>query len=68
MPQLKQMQSKIPARVYKVNGDEDIRAQQWNVTGYPTLLYRPTTGGLYKYNGARTQEGINAFIRSLERL
>jgi len=66
MPQLKAMESKIPARVYKVDGDQDPRAQQWNITGYPTLLYRPTAGGLYKYNGARTLAGITAFIRSLE--
>jgi len=67
MPKLEKMRTSIPARVYKVNGDEDLRAQDWGVNGYPTVLYRPTAGGLYKYNGTRTQQGITSFIRSLER-
>lgn len=67
MPALKKMESNIAARVYGVNGDEDARTQQWKIEGYPTLLYRPRQGGLYKYEGDRSLQSINAFINSLER-
>jgi hypothetical protein len=53
-------------RVYWVDGDDDPRTQAWNIDGYPTILYHPTTGGLYKYNGSRDIQGVRKFIRSLE--
>ena len=53
-------------RVYWVDGDNDARAQNWKVDGYPTILYRPSAGGLYKYNGPRTLQGVKRFIAALE--
>lgn len=60
------MEPKIPTRVYGVNGDEDARTQEWKIDGYPTLLYRPRSGGLYKYDGDRSLQSINTFINALE--
>lgn len=64
-PQLAHMQSQLKARVYWVDGDADPRVQKWNIDGYPTILYKASDGGLYKYNGARDLRSINKFIASL---
>ena len=65
-PELKAMEPQLAARIYWVDGG-DPRAQNWSVDGYPTILYHASAGGLYKYNGARTLQGIQRFIDTVER-
>lgn len=65
-PELKAMEGNLkPARVYWVDGG-DPRTKDWKVDGYPAILYRAAEGGLYKYNGPRTLQGIQRFIASIE--
>jgi thiol-disulfide isomerase/thioredoxin len=66
-PELESWKSALPARVYWADGDHDERTKQWSIEGYPTILYRPSTGGLHKYLGPRTLSGVQRFIRTLER-
>lgn len=54
-------------KVYWVDGDNDARAQSWKIDGYPTTFYKPSSGGLYKHAGDRSNASINRFISSLER-
>jgi thiol-disulfide isomerase/thioredoxin len=65
-PELKAMESSLPARVYWVDGS-DKRAAAWKVDGYPTIMYHPSEGGMYRYTGPRTRAGIARFIKSMER-
>lgn len=65
-PELKAMEPKLHARVYWVDGDRDKRATQWGVDGYPAIFYKASKGGLYKYNGQRSFNGIQRFIDSVE--
>lgn len=53
-------------KVYWVDGDKDPRVKDWKIDGYPTIMYHPTGGRLYKYNGTRDAQGVGKFIRSLE--
>lgn len=61
------MEPKLSARVYWVDGDSDPRVKAWKVSGFPSVLYHATTGGLYKFNGTRSLGGIERFIASIER-
>jgi len=65
-PQLKKMEPKLTPRVYWVDGDSDPRVKEWGVDGFPTILYRASEGGLYKYDGDRTLRGIERFVNSIE--
>ena len=66
-PVLKQMEPNlVGVRVYTVNGDDDPRAQEWGVDGYPSLFYRARKGGMYKYEGNRTLQGVIRFITAVE--
>ena len=66
-PELKKMESQLKGvRVYWVDGDSDGRVADWKVDGFPTVLYRASQGGLYKYNGQRSADGIKRFIESIE--
>lgn len=65
-PQLKAMEKSLTAKVYVVDGDKDPRVKNWKVDGFPTILYHASAGGLYKYNGQRTMQGIQRFIDALE--
>jgi hypothetical protein len=66
-PELKGWESRLRStRVYWVDGDTDARAKRWGADGYPTVLYHASGGGLYKYGGQRTLEGIQRFIASIE--
>ena len=67
-PELKNMESKLSARVYNVDGDADPRVADWQVDGYPMILYHASRGGLYKHTGPRTLQGIERFIASAERV
>ena len=65
---LKKMEPKlVGVRVYSVDGDHDTRPEAWGVDGYPTVFYRARAGGLYKYEGNRTLQGIQKFILSIEK-
>ena len=66
-PELESWKASWDARVYWVDGDGDERAKDWNIDGYPTILYRPSGGGLYKYEGPRTLRGVQRFMQTLER-
>ena len=57
----------MSARVYNVDGDADPRVADWQVDGYPMILYHASRGGLYKHTGPRTLQGIERFIASAER-
>jgi len=66
-PELKAWEPKLRGtRVYWVDGDADRRAKSWGIDGYPTVLYHASAGGLYKYTGQRTLQGIERFIASIE--
>lgn len=65
-PELEAMEPRLHARVYWVDGDRDPRVKQWKIDGYPTILYKKSGGGMYRYNGQRTLEGIRRFIDSME--
>jgi thiol-disulfide isomerase/thioredoxin len=65
-PKLAEMEPKLGARVYWVDGDSDPRVQKWKVDGFPTVLYKSSNGGMYKYNGERNSRGIEKFINSIE--
>ena len=68
LPQLKLMEPKlVGVRVYTVDGDHDPRAQEWQVDGYPSIYYRARKGGLYKYEGNRSLQGIMRFIQAVEK-
>ena len=64
-PQLDKMQKYLSPRVYKIDGDADPRAREW-ASGYPTILYRASVGGLYRYDGPRTVLGIQKFADKVE--
>lgn len=68
-PELKGMERQLAdlgVRVYWVDGDSDARTKDWDVDGYPSVYYKASGGGLYKYNGDRTLQGIVRFIKSIE--
>lgn len=65
-PELKAMEPELGVRVYWVDGDSDPRVQDWKVDGYPSVYYKASEGGLYKYEGDRTARGIQRFIASIE--
>jgi hypothetical protein len=60
------MEPTLGVRVYWVDGDTDPRVKEWKVDGYPSVYYRASSGGLYKYEGDRTARGITRFIKSIE--
>lgn len=65
-PQLAAMAPKLKVGVYWVDGEQDPRVDAWKVEGYPTIYYHCSAGGLYKYDGPRTLEGIRGFIATVE--
>lgn len=65
-PQLEAMEKQLTCKVYWVDGDTDPRLKAWRVNSFPTVLYHASGGGLFKYNGQRTLNGIRKFIDSLE--
>ena len=65
-PELKAMERQLTCKIYWVDGDSDPRAKAWKVDGYPTVMYHPSAGGLYRFDGQRTLNGIRKFIDSLE--
>ena len=67
-PELKAMEPKLrTTRVYWVDGDSDPRVKEWKVSGFPSVLYHASEGGLYSYKGTRSLGGIRRFIASIEK-
>jgi hypothetical protein len=65
-PELNSWKFGSGTKVYWADGDSDPRTKNWKIDGYPTILYKPSTGGLFKYTGSRDLPGVKRFIASLE--
>jgi thiol-disulfide isomerase/thioredoxin len=71
-PELKELERKLAGRVrvYWVDGDASPeRVREWNVDGFPTVLYKPTTPGrMVKYpdDASRTASAIHSFVTKFD--
>lgn len=68
VPEVKRMRPHLRARVYVVDGDADPRVKGWKVEGYPTVLFRPAAGGLFRYDGGdRSLAALQRFMAAVSR-
>ena len=53
--------------VYTVDGDASPdRVREFRVDGFPTIVYKTSTGKLYKYEGPREPAALAKFIASVD--
>ena len=53
--------------VYTVDGDQSPKkVKDFEVDGFPTILYKTSAGKLYKYNGPREPRAIKKFIATYD--